>query len=231
MTQLPAFIAFTGVDRPQLLSGMKALSAQYPIEWGILVDDTQSHKQLFPTEEQRSEMLCAGGLRWAAHVCGGAAKQIVNSPENASVDVTGFQRIQINHTFLGSEESHIENAFRFGRLKGVRTLLQCSGAFPNDPRVDWLFDVSFGTGAKPQSWPGLPESGAFCGFSGGLNPQNVAEIIGRIGAKDGDLYWIDMESGIRTDGWLDLSKCEAVCRAVYGEGSALLHASKTGTAG
>jgi hypothetical protein len=29
-------------------------------------------------------------------------------------------------------------------------------------------------------------------------------------------YWIDMESGVRTGGWLDVAKCEAVCRAVYG---------------
>ena len=28
-------------------------------------------------------------------------------------------------------------------------------------------------------------------------------------------YWIDMESGVRTDGLFDLEKCERVCRLVY----------------
>jgi hypothetical protein len=44
----------------------------------------------------------------------------------------------------------------------------------------------------------------------------VADILARIAAPDGALYWIDMESGVRTDGVFDLAKCEAVCRAVYG---------------
>jgi hypothetical protein len=31
-------------------------------------------------------------------------------------------------------------------------------------------------------------------------------------------YWIDMESGVRTDDRFDLGKCRAVCDAVYGGG-------------
>lgn len=85
-----------------------------------------------------------------------------------------------------------------------------------DCRVDWLFDTSFGKGSRPSAWPMLPIAGPFCGFSGGLNPDNVRDTIERIAAPPGALYWIDMESGVRTDGWLDVSKCEAVCRAVYG---------------
>jgi hypothetical protein len=64
---------------------------------------------------------------------------------------------------------------------------------------------------------GLPcPPGPFCGYSGGIGPATVVEILGRIAAPDGALYWIDMESGVRTDGAFDLAKCEAVCRAVYG---------------
>jgi phosphoribosylanthranilate isomerase len=98
----------------------------------------------------------------------------------------------------------------------VRTVLQCAGAFPDETGVDWLYDVSFGTGVKPKDWPALPAAGPFCGYSGGIGPETVVEILGRIAAPDGTPYWIDMESGIRTDGAFDLTKCEAVCRAVYG---------------
>ncbi|MCY1371480.1 hypothetical protein D9M69_586260 [compost metagenome] len=95
-------------------------------------------------------------------------------------------------------------------------MLQCKGAFPNEARLDWLFDTSFGTGASPMNWPSLPSEGPFCGYSGGINPGNVRDVLRSIDAKPGYLYWIDMESGVRTDGWLDLAKCEEVCRAVYG---------------
>jgi hypothetical protein len=215
--QTPAFIAFTGVDTIDALTGMQALSTRYPIEWGILIDDAQSHKPLFPDAATRGQMLRAGALRWAAHVCGDEARTIVNTPLASRLDLSGFQRVQLNHSFTGSTPQHIENAHRFGQLRGVRTLLQCADPFPEDVRVDWLYDVSFGEGVKPKTWPRLPQSPAFCGYSGGIGPATVTDILGHINAPEGAQYWIDMESGIRTDGWLDLTKCEAVCRAVFGE--------------
>ena len=215
MTILPAFIAFTGVDDPTLIQGMQALSSRYPIEWGILVDDAQTENALFPTEPKRAEMLASPGLRWAAHVCGEQARRIANEPDTATVSLSGFQRVQVNHSFSGSSSEQIANTVRFGRARGIRTLLQCSTGFPDDSRLDWLFDVSFGTGVKPGTWPALPPSGPFCGYSGGIGPANAAAVVAAIDAPEGAQFWIDMESGVRTDDRLDLAKCEAVCRAVY----------------
>lgn len=216
MTTLPTFIAFTGVDDPSLIADMQALSARYPIEWGILVDDAQTEKALFPTESERAAMIASPKLRWAAHVCGEQARRIANEPETATLALTGFQRVQVNHSFSGSSSAHVANTVRFGRMRGIRTLLQCSTDFPDDSRLDWLFDVSFGTGVKPGTWPTLPDSGPFCGYSGGIGPSNAAAVVAAIDAPLGGQFWIDMESGVRTDHRLDLAKCEAVCRAVYG---------------
>lgn len=214
--QPPSFIAFTGVDRTNLLPGMMRLSARYPIEWGMLVDPEQEDKALFPNAVTRAALLAEPGLRWAAHICGASARDIVASPRDTVVAVTGVQRVQVNHSFQGSAPDQIAAVRDYGRRLGVRTVLQCAGAFPDDAAVDWLYDVSFGTGARPKNWPALPVSGPFCGYSGGIGPETVVEILGRIAAPDGAFYWIDMESGVRTDGAFDLVKCEAVCRAVYG---------------
>lgn len=214
--QIPSFIAFTGLDRIELISDLQALSRRYPIEWGVLVDDAQTEKPLFPDSETRQSFVTAGGLRLAAHVCGEEARRIANDPDSATADLTGYQRIQVNHTFAGSTPIQIANTWRFGRKMGVRTMLQCKSDFPDEPRVDWLFDTSFGTGVAPREWPSLPVSGPFCGYSGGINPKNVIDVLRAIDAPGDSTYWIDMESGVRTDGWFDLSKCEDVCRAVFG---------------
>jgi hypothetical protein len=214
--QPPSFIAFTGVDRLDLLPGMKALSARYPIEWGVLVDPDQEDKPLFPDAATRTALLAEPGLRWAAHICGAGARNIVAQPTATAVAVTGVQRVQVNHSFQGSNADHIAAARDYGRRMAVRTVLQCAGAFPVEPGVDWLYDVSFGTGVKPKDWPALATDGPFCGYSGGIGPATVGDILARIAAPAGALYWIDMESGVRTDGAFDLAKCEAVCRAVYG---------------
>jgi phosphoribosylanthranilate isomerase len=70
-------------------------------------------------------------------------------------------------------------------------------------------------------YPGRP-----VGYAGGIGPDNVVDIIKRINAAGP--YWIDMESKIRTDNWLDLKLCRAVCEAVYGEGmTSLSHVPQT----
>jgi len=214
--QPPSFIAFTGVDRLDLLPGLKGLSARYPIEWGVLIDPDQEDKLLFPDAAVRTGLLAEPGLRWAAHICGASARDIVDAPLATTVAVTGVQRAQVNHSFHGSNADQIAAARDYGRRMGLRTVLQCAGVFPDETGVDWLYDVSFGTGAKPKDWPPLRANGPFCGYSGGIGPATVVDILQRIAAPDDALYWIDMESGVRTDGAFDLAKCEAVCQAVYG---------------
>jgi len=183
----------------------------------VLVDPDQEDKPLFPDAGVRSALLAERDLRWAAHVCGAQAREIVAAPLTTAVAVAGVQRVQVNHSFQGSAPGQVAAARDYGRRLGVRTVLQCADAFPAETGVDWLYDVSFGTGVKPDRWPVPPVAdGPFCGYSGGIGPDTVGEILARIAAPGGAVYWIDMESGVRTDGAFDLAKCEAVCRAVYG---------------
>lgn len=212
----PSFVAFTGVDSADLIPGMQALARKYPIEWGVLVDDDKTDDILFADPDVRVALLATPGLRYAAHVCGEQARLIANDPKSASLDLSRFQRLQVNHSFSGSSQEQIENVVRFGRANTIRAMLQTLTEFPQDTRLDWLYDTSFGTGKSPSSWPALPsKTGPLCGYSGGIRPENVAEILDAINAPVGAQYFIDMESGVRTDGQFDLAKCEAVCRAVF----------------
>lgn len=212
----PLFIAFTGIDHADLLPGMRALSARYPLEWGVLVDPVRAGAPLFPDAETRRAFL-ASGLRLAAHVCGTPAHEIVTDPANATFDPAGFRRVQVNHGVNGSSPDQVAAAGRFARRHGVRTVLQCGGAFPADGQVDWLYDISFGTGQQPGSWPPLPPGvSPFCGYSGGISPRNVASLLTTLDLRARTDFWIDMESGVRREGHFDLALCEAVCRAVYG---------------
>lgn len=208
----PAFITFTGVDRAELVSGMVELAAKYPIEWGILLDPAQEDKFLFPGEDERKKLLSAP-LRFSAHVCGEPARDIACG-RHPELDLKGFSRLQLNHGSEGSDERQISNAYNYCTRHGVRLALQCQGDFPRDTRADWLFDVSFGRGVRVTEWPVVRHNHPFCGFSGGLSPTTIKESLA--GFHSVTDYWIDMESGVRTDGLLDLEKCEQVCRLVYG---------------
>lgn len=212
----PLFIAFTGIDDAGLLPGLRALSARYPVEWGVLIDPARAGMPLFP-DAVTCDAFLAAGLRLAAHVCGPLAQAIVSDPLGARFDPAGFRRVQVNHGFSGSTTAQAAAAGRYARRHGVRAVLQCGGAFPADGQVDWLYDISFGTGRSGGPWPPLPVAAAtFCGYSGGIHPGNVVDLLAGLDLPAGGDFWIDMESGVRSGGRFDLARCEAVCRAVYG---------------
>lgn len=210
---LPVFVTFTGADRTDLVPGMQALSARYPIEWGVLIDPLREGIPRFPAPFVRRAMQCAG-LRLSAHVCGIAARAIAEG-HDTRLDFGGFSRVQINHGNAGSTESEIRNCHLFGMRHGVRPILQCQGSFPADDRMDWLYDVSFGKGVRPSTWPALVRQPPFCGYSGGLGPATVRDTLAGIRIVPGASYWIDIESGVTTENSFDLSKCEAICRALF----------------
>ena len=213
----PAFITFTGVDDSEIVADLQALSARYPIEWGVLIDPAQEDLLLFPTLEERRQVQAAG-LRLSAHVCGAPAAAIAAGVRPGDLNLAGFSRLQINHSRHGSSEEQIANCHRFAIDMGMRPALQCQGAFPDEPRADWLYDVSFGLGERPTEWPALGPASVFCGYSGGISPETVSSTLAALPLTEADTgkFWLDMESGVRKEGRLDLGKCEAVCRQVYG---------------
>jgi phosphoribosylanthranilate isomerase len=53
------------------------------------------------------------------------------------------------------------------------------------------------------------------GYAGGLGPDGIEDSIDAIQAVTGSApVWIDMESRVRTEGYLDLKKCRVVASAV-----------------
>lgn len=180
----------------------------------------------------------------AAHICGAYAHEIVDC---GLIDMRllqhlghGFElaRIQIN-LHDGETTSTTDNidvlasrAADVAFLAGVDVILQMHQEFPPDNVVttagetrlyelaQFLFDASGGAGVVPNEWAkGPPWRDHLVGYAGGLGPHNIATELPRIKAARGEgmQFWIDMETAVRTDEWLDLDKCEAVLKAVYGE--------------
>ncbi|MFZ6776852.1 hypothetical protein ACO0LD_08450 [Undibacterium sp. Ji83W] len=192
---------------------MQALSRQYPVEWGILIDTAREGIPLFPDHKARQAMQ-RSGLRLSAHVCGELAQAIAEG-RDPDFDFSGYSRVQINHGRAGSSEQEIQNCYLFGVRNGVRPALQSQGVFPNDGRADWLYDVSFGNGVKPATWPPLQHAHPFCGFSGGIGPASIKDVLQVLAIAPDTPYWLDMESSVRTDNQFDLSKCRRVCEVAF----------------
>lgn len=208
MTRKPVHITFTGADDRTDIEGMRALSAEYPIEWGILFSPTrQGIDQRYPGQDALSRLL-RSDLHLAAHLCGGYARDVVEGRTlKFPFHLGRFGRAQVNHTSPDPEAIEF-----FQDQWGPRCIAQARGtSFPANTSIGWLFDTSGGRGQEPEVLPPYP--GRLVGYAGGIGPDNVLTMVKRIAATGP--YWIDMESKVRTNNWFDLELCRQVCEAVY----------------
>jgi phosphoribosylanthranilate isomerase len=74
-----------------------------------------------------------------------------------------------------------------------------------------LLDASGGQGIDTPVEVAPAFSALKVGYAGGINPDNVAEKLTYLleHVETGD-FWIDMESGVRTNDWFDLDKVYTV---------------------
>jgi phosphoribosylanthranilate isomerase len=72
-----------------------------------------------------------------------------------------------------------------------------------------LFDLSGGNGILPEHWPKATKYG-FCGYAGGLSPENLEEQLAIIDQCTDGPVWVDAESMVRSNGdqQFDLEKVE-----------------------
>lgn len=221
-------VTFTGADDSVDPLELVEISAAFPfVEWGILFSLSHQGQPRYPSRPWIDRLADAAtpGMNFSAHLCGRWAREMVVEADNTwgvAYETSLFRRIQINFHgryhhrhphFIFLLEAHFEKQF----------ILQCDGV--NDHWVKEaaekslcvpLFDTSGGKGLLPKTWP-KPWKGVYCGYAGGLGPQNVTEqleIIRNLGGNQH--FWIDMERRVRSadDAVFDLSKVRAVLEKV-----------------
>lgn len=224
------YISITGADDAVDPSHLVALSHEFPAaEWAILLLPSRAGTPRFPKIDwiksfAQQAAACNADMQAAAcntamHLCGDALLGFIAGDAAILDAMQGFSRIQLNLKFGDVEGQYDENAllkrvadnprwqFIIQYAKDKQGLLPLLKDIPNHAV---LFDESAGRGISPDSWD-APLAGHFCGYAGGLRPDNVAQnldVIAKVAA--GQETWIDMETGVRTDDVFDLAKVRRV---------------------
>lgn len=206
---LPSFLTFTGIDARTDLIRARELSQFYPIEWGVLLSqERQGKENRYPDDQSINFMLAEDMMNFSAHLCGAYAREVI-AGNDIDIDMRGFNRTQINHV-----SPNQETALAFGNARGIAPIIQVRDLeFPEDEGCAMLFDRSGGRGIATTEWPKHPGD-RMVGYAGGISPDNILDVLKAVDSSGP--YWLDMESGLRTDDVFDLDKCEAVAKAVYG---------------
>jgi hypothetical protein len=218
-------VTITGADDSISAHQLKSISRRFPfVEWGILFSLSQQGGTRFPTERWIEHL--PEGLNYCAHLCGRYVRDAVLESKltwlpNARNRPEIFQRIQLN--FHGQFHKAHASLPEMLATTQKQIIFQCDGV--NDDSVldlcmfnsDFspLFDTSGGAGILPDRWPSA-WSGTYCGYAGGLGPDNVLpqlDLIHR--AASNQKFWIDMERRVRSedDSRFDLGKVKRVLEA------------------
>jgi hypothetical protein len=218
-------VTITGADDSTSVPNLVDLSIEFPfVEWGILVSKKQEGSYRFPLREwidRFAEVTSNYTLQVSTHVCGSWVRQMFTGEldwKELPNCLRVSQRVQINThaerhvSTLGLVDSlgHYATKQFIFQWDGVNShLTYAADAYGFD--VAALFDLSGGAGTLPEYWP-QPTSAFWCGYAGGLGPDNVIEQLCKIDSICPKPFWIDMERRVRTedDSALDLDAVRRV---------------------
>lgn len=233
-------VTFTGIDDRTDIDRLVDIQERYPfVEFGLLVSiSRQGVEKRYPDLCLNNILSKLDGrkLNLSCHVCGGLARNAATACKGIEstkfslreldnylgLRLPIFKRVQLNISTMRD----LPETLYFNIPGTIRELIiqtnPVNGNFKQivtigDVETSYLADASGGRGIEtdfiPFQWS------ARTGYAGGLRPDNVLEKIQPLlSVRDSvdyrNDYWIDMESGVRTDDWFDLDKVEAVLKTL-----------------
>lgn len=207
-------VTFTGLDANTNLEGALGLSQKYPIEWGILFGGRLG-KNRYPHPET-VQTFYGIGLNLAFHLCGPILNGMIGKDVSLQIPDYGIDFEECRRVQVNALKYDLKRMGEFSARIHRPVIIQSRGGFPGE-LLPWgvypLFDESGGKGKMVSGFPpqGIHEH---VGYAGGINPENVKDVFEQA-ALSAYTFWLDMESGVRTDDWLDLEKCARVCEAIW----------------
>ena len=221
-------ITFTGIDAKTDIKALAEIQQEFPIaEFGVLTSYhwyENGNRYLDPALVNKMR---GQDLHLALHICGSAAHdaalgkweyidEILFEPVPLGIEL--FKRIQLNlaerndnpkfcwipliigQELIVQQRAELELPLFENTLKKWK-----EWHFHHRDTISALLDSSGGRGIDTplKVWP----SSGKIGYAGGFNPDNVEEKLTFLMSHvTQGTFWIDMESGVRTDDWFDIDK-------------------------
>lgn len=215
-------VTFTGVDdRTNIDTLIDLYSEFYTLEFGVLLSENNRDSR-FPSVQTITELLKKndGIHNTSLHLCGKLVDVFLENPEGfapkAFFDYSGkqliyideFSVIQLNKLDISitrklEDFTYSTNTSIILPHNTVETLQEY-----DNPLILPLYDPSKGRGILPTKFP--KNIDYIVGFAGGINADTIEYYLDNIHSDHS--FWIDMESGIRTNGWFDINKVKEIIK-------------------
>lgn len=241
MTIKMKMISYVGVDRFTNLdelnrfnSDIKSTKNNFELEFGLLYSHTKKDDRYVSKQFIENTIKNNQEITWSIHLCGESVFDFLDKKMKFDIgDTNKIIRVQLNFNLnraleiysVGSikklaeilnekienicKESDEEFRFIIQYNKSKQELFK----YLSPEFIDCLFDSSGGVGKIITSMPKILPN-FYCGYAGGISPDNVTTIITQITSANSVKnynYYIDMESGVRNAcGEFDIEKCKQI---------------------
>lgn len=213
------YCTITGVDEKTDIEKLYHLTEKYPfVEWGFLYSPSKegTHPR-YPTSDFINHVVVEELMEenTSLHICGKGIENIVFDRYFFPIDIRLFPRVQLNFSynkFKKSPESFFNLMANYPKIKFItqhnKNNQDIWKSFLQLDNHHLLYDSSGGRGIFTKYIPQFI-NGIFCGYAGGIGPDNIENVLGNMSMYSDGVCWVDMESGVRDENdYLDLDKVE-----------------------
>lgn len=219
-------ISMAGIDAKTDLGELQRLQRMdEKVEFGVIVSKTWYENGNRYWDPDRLSVLKGKGLNLCAHACGRIARAALEDDWQPLLELLGdnaglFKRVQLNIAGYSTNPKELAISVPEPFEEVViqqRAAYNCPLFYnwflknEDDRSLSVLIDGSGGLGHETALIPlyAVPK----VGYAGGIGPDNAFDkTVGLLGNPVVHDFWIDMESGVRTDDWFDIKKAEKVIR-------------------
>jgi phosphoribosylanthranilate isomerase len=233
-----SLVSFVGVDEKTDFAELERISNTHTglefVEWSVLFSDSKSagNYARYPSYKFCKEFLEKSAkttyVHSSLHLCGSVIERYLEKEKDVIELCENARRIQLNLN-IKDYPDHVkltERLWSVLKQYGHSIILQQNktkakfmeiflkeNSFP----ISILHDGSGGFGREITEVV-APDEIHFTGYAGGIKPENVIKIVDLVESSNTNSkqYYIDMESGVRTDNVFSLEKCQQVINKLKG---------------
>lgn len=217
------YVTFTGIDNWTDLDELERIQEKYPYaEFGVLASYHYGENGPRFPEPQVFERLRGRKLNLSLHLCGSLAIKCVEKDFEPAIALLGdcfniFKRVQLNMHLNQATPEQLAALTLKGSLQQIIVQMHKPGLCRNfltaghhSPNLCYLLDSSGGAGVDTPI-DIVTQQGVEIGYAGGMGVSNVwSKLKTLLQHKSNDVFWIDMETRVRTNEILDLELVKQV---------------------
>lgn len=221
-------ISFVGIDTKTDLKSIEEINSHdfnFELEFGVLHSEKQISNR-YPGYDFCNKFLTqCKEYNTSLHLCGQEAIEKYLSKDHDMMKLcSNAGRIQLNMNIrkvdnyeglstklidmMNNENHSIILQVNESKKVFTEVMLEKMPSHLNN-KLSLLYDASGGFGKALSVIEPVFENN-FTGYAGGINPDNVKDIVELIDNNSNKKYYIDMESGIRDDDWFSIEKCKRI---------------------